>query len=152
MSFKLLIVVMTSLSTFLLDGMFEVLKRQNTTNHPYRGWDNYWGFFSFKVQSLWSKVQHIYLLSKELPKRDQGIWGHCPSSVLLTGPRFRSMPQWAVRQLLGVWEPKDIFRRTNVGSTFFLPHCWRAGYWLSTLASLNVLHETHTTGVEWIED
>lgn len=41
-------------------------------------WDNnYWGFyFSFNVQSLWSKVQHIYLFSKELPKCDQGLlWG-----------------------------------------------------------------------------
>lgn len=32
------------------------------------------------------------------------------------------MPQWAVRQLLGVWEPKDIFRRTNVGSALFFYH------------------------------
>lgn len=56
-------------------------------------------FFSFKVQSLWSKVQRIYLFSKELPKCDQGLlWGHCPS-VLLKGPRFRSVPQWAVMQL-----------------------------------------------------
>lgn len=30
--------------------------------------------------------------------------------------------------------------------------CWGAGDQLSALSSLNVLHETHTTGVELIED
>lgn len=60
-------------------------------------------FFSLKVQSLWSKVQHIYLFSKELPKCGQGLWGHGSPPVPLTGPRFRSTPQWAVMQLLRMY-------------------------------------------------
>lgn len=115
-------------------------------------------YFSFKVQSLWSKVQRIYLFSKELPKCDQGrLWGHCPSSVLLTGPRFRPMPQWAGMQWHRTCSACGNLRIYSGEQTWSLhcfstTLCWGAGDWLSALASLNVLHETHTTGVELIED
>lgn len=67
------------------------------------------------------------------------------------------MPQWAVMQLhrmcsaVGAWG-YILEKKHGVCIVFPTTLCWGAGDRPSALASLNVLHETHTTGVELIED
>jgi hypothetical protein len=55
------------------------------------GWDqnNYWGFLFLKVQSLWSKVQHICLFSKELSKSNPSFGGHRSPSVPIIEPEVQ---------------------------------------------------------------
>lgn len=146
--------VKTSLSTFSLDATCELRGDQKQQRDGEVGWDRYsWGFFFFKVQSLWSKVQHIHLLSKDVPKCNPGLWGHhCPS-----GPfkdlRFRGTLPETVKAAK-MWSARGSPRR-HVGDTRgvcadFLLHCVRGK--LPALASLNVSHESHTAGVELTED
>lgn len=62
-------------------------------------------------------------------------------------------------QLLKIWSAHGILRKIYVyfGEWTWSLHCFvyyamLGGNQLSALASLNVLHETHTIGVELIED
>lgn len=96
MSFKLLTAVMTNPFTFLLDVIYELLKRPKTAKGCLGGAGQkiIWDIFSFKVQSLWSKVQHI-CSPKNAPNLMQ-VFG----AITLLQFQFRFTPPQAVMQLL----------------------------------------------------